>query len=175
MVKFLKFVLFLVVVAFSFALGVKFSDSFKGTSTKVEKTEVKIEEEMKKAFDNNEGQINNNNDISNGTENTQDINTMDSNVETMDINGVPANSEQTMDGINEPMIDDGMQPNSTMDEQPIVLEPAPGVDQNPTVPTANDKQVVNPTQVPAPAVVDTKTTTTTTTTTVQPKSSVNKK
>ena len=50
MVKFLKFVLFIIVIAFAFALGVKFSDSFKGSMGNLREDEVKIETEMDKAF-----------------------------------------------------------------------------------------------------------------------------
>lgn len=50
MIKFLKFVLFVIVVAFAFALGVKFSDSFKGNIGNLRDDEVKIENEMDKAF-----------------------------------------------------------------------------------------------------------------------------
>ena len=50
MVKFLKFVLFIIVIAFAFALGVKFSDSFKGNMGNLREDEIKIETEMDKAF-----------------------------------------------------------------------------------------------------------------------------
>lgn len=57
MVKFLKFILFVIIIVFAFALGVKFSDSFKGslqmgTPVNPNETQIKIETEMDKAFDN---------------------------------------------------------------------------------------------------------------------------
>ena len=52
MVKFLKFVLFIIIMAFAFALGVRFSDSFKGKMGNLGDDELKIEAEMDKAFDN---------------------------------------------------------------------------------------------------------------------------
>ena len=50
MVKLLKFVLFLVVMVFSFALGVKFSDSFKGNVSNSSEA-VSVQDEMNGAFD----------------------------------------------------------------------------------------------------------------------------
>ena len=47
MVKFLKFVLFVVVMAFSFALGVKFSDSFR---VNMPDDQLSVEKEMNDAF-----------------------------------------------------------------------------------------------------------------------------
>ena len=51
MVKLLKFILFIILMAFSFALGVRFSDSFKNSPLVKGSDSAKTEEEMKKAFD----------------------------------------------------------------------------------------------------------------------------
>ncbi len=58
MIKFLKVILFLVAFAFAFALGVRFSDSFKGKFGNGEEAEIKVEEEMKRVFDGHEQKIN---------------------------------------------------------------------------------------------------------------------
>lgn len=50
MIKFLKFVLFIIVIAFAFALGVKFSDSFKGNLGNLGNDEIKVETELEKVF-----------------------------------------------------------------------------------------------------------------------------
>ncbi len=50
MVKFLKFVLFVIILAFAFALGVKFSDSFKGNVGNLNDDEINIENEIDKSF-----------------------------------------------------------------------------------------------------------------------------
>jgi len=52
MVKFLKLVLFIIIIAFAFALGVRFSDSFKNNVGNLKEDELRIETEMDKAFDN---------------------------------------------------------------------------------------------------------------------------
>ncbi len=57
MIKFLKFVLFVVIIAFAFALGVKFSGSFKGDVGNLHDDELVIKDEMDKAFNDTKEEI----------------------------------------------------------------------------------------------------------------------
>ena len=57
MVKFLKFILFIVIIAFSFALGVRFSDSFKNNLGSFKNDEIKVESEMNKTFNNLDNEV----------------------------------------------------------------------------------------------------------------------
>ena len=50
MIKFLKFILFLVILAFAFALGVRFSETFKGNFGNLNDDEISVQENVEKSF-----------------------------------------------------------------------------------------------------------------------------
>ena len=112
MIKFLKFLLLVIVIAFAFALGVRFSDSFKGTMGNLKSDEKELEAEIKDTFASSknkdvkkEATADNSNDGSlNVVEKKESSNNSDVNSDYANVEVV-----ESMDGVNSEVSDSNVQ------------------------------------------------------------------
>ena len=102
MIKFLKLLLFIVIVVFAFTLGVKFSDSFKTVTGNLQDDEMNIKQEIDKAFNDTKEEIYkvvNRKDMQEETPLSEEEKEEVKNIETQEFNGIDV--AEPMAGITE--------------------------------------------------------------------------